>query len=82
MEITTQTQNPERYSKEDSTWVISALPTPATEKEKREIKPLTFDVGLPLDEIKAVLDVDGILIKVGTQYLCSKNTLKVIFVAI
>jgi hypothetical protein len=37
-----------------------------------------FEAGLPLDEIKAVLDIDGILIKVGTQYLCSKNTLKVI----
>ncbi len=78
MEITTQTQNPERYSKEDNKWVISALPKPATEKEKREIKPLKFDVGLPLTDIKAVLNVDGILVKVGTQYLCSKNTLKVI----
>ena len=78
MEITKQNQNPERYSKQNSKWIISALPTPATEKEKREIKPLTFDVGLPLTDIKAVLDVDGILVKVGQQYLCSKNTLKVI----
>ena len=78
MEITKPNQNPERYLREDNKWVISALPTPATEKEKREIKPLTFDVGLPLDEIKAVLNVDGILVKVGQQYLCSKNTLKVI----
>lgn len=78
MEITKQNQNPERYSKEDNKWIISALPTPATDKEKREIKPLKFDVGLPLDEIKAVLNVDGILVKVGSQYLCSKNTLKVI----
>ena len=78
MEITKQNQNPERYSKQSNKWQISALPTPATEKEKREIKPLTFDVGLPLTDIKAVLDVDGILVKVGTQYLCSKNTLKII----
>jgi hypothetical protein len=78
MEITKQNQNPERYSKQNSKWIISALPTPATEKEKREIKPLTFDEGLPLDEIKAVLNVDGIVVKVGTQYLCSKTTLKVI----
>ena len=78
MEITKQNQNPERYSKASSKWKISALPTNPTEKELREIKPLTFDVGLPLDEIKAVLDVDGILVKVGTQYLCSKTTLKVI----
>ncbi len=78
MEITKQTQNPQRYSKKDKQWIISALPTPATEKEKREIKPLKFDVGLPITDIKAVLDVDGILVKVGTQYLCSKNTLKVI----
>jgi hypothetical protein len=78
MEITKQNQNPERYSKQNSKWIISALPTPATEKEKREIKPLTFDEGLPLTDIKAVLDVDGILIRVGTQYLCSKNTLDII----
>jgi hypothetical protein len=78
MEITKQTQNPQRYSKKDKQWIISALPSPATEKEKKEIKPLKFDVGLPLTDIKAVLDVDGILVKVGTQYLCSKNTLKVI----
>jgi hypothetical protein len=78
MEITKQNQNPERYSKQGNKWQISALPKPPTEKEKREIKPLQFDEGLPLDEIKAVLDVDGILIKVGTQYLCSKNTLKII----
>ena len=78
MEITKPNQNPERYLREDNKWVISALPNPATEKEKREIKPLKFDVGLPLDEIKAVLNVDGIVVKVGTQYLCSKNTLKVI----
>jgi hypothetical protein len=52
MEITKQNQNPERYSKQNSKWIISALPTPATEKEKREIKPLQFDEGLPLDEIK------------------------------
>jgi hypothetical protein len=78
MEITKQNQNPERYSKQNSKWIISALPTPATEKEKREIKPLQFDEGLPLTDIKAVLDVDGILIKIGTQYLCSKNTLDII----
>lgn len=78
MEITKQTQNPQRYSKKDKQWIISALPTPPTEKEKSQIKPLKFDVGLPLTDIKAVLDVDGILVKVGTQYLCSKNTLKVI----
>jgi hypothetical protein len=78
MEITKQNQNPERYSKQNSKWIISALPTPATEKEKREIKPLRFDIGIPLTNIKAVLDVDGILIKVGDQYLCSKTTLKVI----
>jgi hypothetical protein len=78
MEITKQNQNPERYSKQNSKWRISALPTPATSKEQSQIKPLTFDVGLPLDNIKAVLDVDGILVKVGDQYLCSKQTLKVI----
>jgi hypothetical protein len=78
MEITKQNQNPQRYSKKGNQWQISGIPTQPTDKEKREIKPLTFDIGLPLDEIKAVLDVDGILVKVGSQYLCSKNTLEVI----
>jgi hypothetical protein len=78
MEITKQNQNPERYSKQNSKWRISALPIPSTEKEKREIKPLTFDIGIPLTNIKAVLDIDGIVVKIGTDYLCSKKTLKVI----
>jgi hypothetical protein len=78
MEITKQNQNPQRYSKKGNQWQISALPTQPTEKQVREIKPLTFDIGIPLDGIKAVLDIDGILVKVGSQYLCSKNTLKVI----
>ena len=78
MEITKQNQNPSRYSKKDSKWIISALPLNPTEKERREIKPLTFDVGIPLTNIKAVLDIDGIVVKVGTDYLCSKTTLKVI----
>lgn len=78
MEITKQNQNPERYSKQNSKWTVSALPKPATSKEKAQIKPLTFDVGIPLTNIKAVLDVDGILVKIGDMYLCSKQTLKVI----
>ena len=78
MEITKQNQNPSRYSKKDSKWIISALPLNPTEKERREIKPLTFDVGIPLTNIKAVLDIDGIVVKVGDMYLCSKTTLKVI----
>jgi len=78
MEITKQTQNLERYSKVNSKWKVSAIPTPATQKEKLQIKPLLFDVGIPLTNIKAVLDVDGILVKVGDMYLCSKKTLKVI----
>jgi len=78
MEITKQNQNPQRYSKQNNKWQISALPTNPTPKEEREIKPLKFDIGLPLTDIKAVLDIDGILVKVGQQYLCSKKTLKVI----
>jgi len=78
MEITKQNQNPERYSKQNSKWTVSALPKPATSKEKAQIKPLMFDVGIPLTNIKAVLDVDGIVVKIGDMYLCSKQTLKVI----
>ena len=78
MEIQKQNQNPERYSKKEDKWQISALPPNPTEKERREIKPLTFDVGVELDSIKAVLDIDGIVVKVCTDYLCSKTTLKII----
>ena len=35
-------------------------------------------MGIPLTNIKAVLDIDGIVVKIGTDYLCSKTTLKVI----
>lgn len=78
MEITKQNQNPQRYSKKDDKWQISALPSNPTEKEQREIKPLIFDSAIPLTNIKPVLDIDGILIKIGEDYLCSKQTLKII----
>lgn len=78
MEITKQSQNPERYLKEGKEWKISALPTNPTPKEKSQIKPLKFEFGIPLTDLKAVLAIDGIVVKVGTDYLCSKNTLKVI----
>lgn len=78
MEITKQNQNPQRYSKKGNKWSISALPLNPTPKQEQQIKPLLFDVGIPLTNIKGVLDIDGILVKVGDQYLCSKQTLKVI----
>jgi hypothetical protein len=78
MEVTKQNQNPQRYSLKGEQWEVSALPLNPTDKEKREIKPLKFDKGLPLTSIKGVLDIDGILVKVGEDYLCSKTTLKVI----
>ena len=78
MEITKQNQNPQRYSKKGNKWSISALPLNPTPKQEQQIKPLTFDIGIPLTNIKGVLDIDGIVVKVGDQYLCSKQTLKVI----
>lgn len=78
MEIRKQTQNLERYTKKESKWVVSALPLTPTQKQLSEIKPIEFKVGLPLDNLKGVLDVDGIVIKVDTDYLCSKKTLEII----
>ena len=65
----TISQNPERYSKQGTNWVISASP---------DIKPINLPIGIPLSNIKPVLKANGIIVKVGESYLCSLTTLNLI----
>lgn len=78
MEILKPIQNPERYSHLGIDWVVSSLPTPPTQKELSEIKPITITKGSLLTSLKGVLSVDGIVVKVGEDFLCSKRTLDII----
>lgn len=61
------TQNPERYSKKGSEWVISA---------SKNIKPINLPIGIPLKNIKPVIKSGGIIVKIGLDYLCSPTTLQ------
>lgn len=60
------TQNPERYSEQSDKWVISASP---------DIAPLNITKGIQLTNLKPLLEVDGIIVKVDGDYLCSPATL-------
>lgn len=60
------TQNPQRYTQTDNNWVISASST---------ISPLSIGKDNPIFNLKAVLDVDGVIVKADDMYLCSKNTI-------
>jgi len=62
-------QNPERYSKQGSNWVISA---------SKDIKPIQLPIGVPLSNLKPLILADGIIVKVGESYLCSITTLNLI----
>jgi hypothetical protein len=62
----TISQNPDRYSKQGSSWVISASP---------DIAPIYLPVGVSLSNLKHVIKANGIIVKVGEDYLCSTNTL-------
>ena len=62
-------QNPERYSKQGSSWVISA---------SKDIKPIQLPIGIPLSNLKPLIKADGIIVKVGDAYLCSLITLNLI----
>jgi hypothetical protein len=62
----TISQNPDRYSKQGSSWVISASP---------DIAPIYLPVGVSLSNLKPVIKANGIIVKVGEDYLCSTNTL-------
>jgi hypothetical protein len=58
-------QNPERYSKQGTNWVISA---------STDIKPIYLTVGNPLTNLKPVIKANGIVVKIGLDYLCSLET--------
>lgn len=59
-------QNQERYTKRGSEWIISA---------SKAIKPISLPIGTPLKNIKPVIKSDGIIVKIGLDYLCSQQTL-------
>jgi len=59
-------QNSERYSKKAGNWVISASPN---------IKPIELPIGLALQNLKPLIQANGIIVKVGEDYLCSTTTL-------
>lgn len=58
-------QNPERYKRVGNEWQIQAEP---------QIAPLVLVNGVR-PELKPVLRANGIILKVGDEYLCSKRTL-------
>jgi hypothetical protein len=62
----TISQNPDRYSKQGSNWVISASP---------DILPIYLPVGVSLSNLKPLIKANGIVVKVGEDYLCSTTTL-------
>ena len=62
-------QNPERYSKQGSNWVISA---------SKAVTPITLPIGVPLQNLKPLILANGIIVKVGEDYLCSLTTLNLI----
>ena len=61
----TISQNPERYSKQGSSWVISA---------SKDITPTYLSIGVPLQNLKPLIKANGIVVKVGESYLCSLQT--------
>lgn len=66
MSIKPITQNPQRYTKEGAQWKISASP---------KVKPIYLPIGVPLTNLKPVIKANGIVVKVGGDYLCSLQTL-------
>ena len=61
----TISQNPERYSKQGTDWVISA---------SKDITPTYLSIGVPLQNLKPLIKANGIVVKVGESYLCSLQT--------
>ena len=70
----TISQNPDRYSKVGSSWVISAN----ADSPNKGVTPLSLPIGVPLSNLKPLIKADGIIIKVGDNYLCSLTTLNLI----
>ena len=62
-------QNPNRYSKQGTNWVISA---------STRVKPIYLPIGVPLQNLKPIIKSNGLVVKVGENYLCSLETLNMI----
>jgi len=60
------TQNPQRYTEQQSEWVVSASPN---------ISPVTIAKGIQISNLKPLLSVDGVVVKADEWYLCSPSTL-------
>lgn len=69
MDIKEINQNPQRYTKEGGNWKISA---------SKDIKPIYLPIGVPIQNLKPVIKADGIIVKIGGDYLCSLTTLNTI----
>jgi hypothetical protein len=66
MSIKEINQNPERYTTDGKNWKISASPA---------INPIYLPIGIPLNNLKPVIKGNGIIVKIGLDYLCSPQTL-------
>ena len=66
MSIKEITQNPERYTTDGKNWKISA---------STNIKPIYLPIGIPLANLKPVIEANGMVVKIGEDYLCSLKTL-------
>jgi hypothetical protein len=67
-------QNPERYSKVGSSWVISAN----ADSPNKGVTPLSLPIGVQLSNLKPLIKADGIIVKLGDDYLCSNTTINLI----
>ena len=68
----TISQNPDRYSKQGDSWVISAN----GDSPNKGVKPLTLTTTPLPFTLKPYLKADGIIVKAGEHYLISEVTLK------
>ena len=66
MSIKEINQNPERYTTDGKNWKISA---------SKDIKPIYLPIGVQLNNLKPVIKGNGIIVKIGLDYLCSTQTL-------
>jgi hypothetical protein len=66
MSIKEINQNPERYTTDGKNWKISA---------SKDIRPIYLPIGVPLNNLKPVIKGNGIIVKIGLDYLCSPQTL-------
>jgi len=66
MSIKEINQNSERYTTDGKNWKISA---------SKDVKPIYLPIGVPLNNLKPVIKGNGIIVKVGGDYLCSPQTL-------